>query len=105
MKASLQGSDILVIAPTGMGKSLCFQVPAVAERHGLTLVVSPLLCECPFTEEPNFTLTSQVAHSAHAGSDYRAEEVGSALRHAVKQDVSRGAEGGERRRCFHSCRH
>jgi hypothetical protein len=45
MKASLQGSDIVVIAPTGMGKSLCFQVPAVAEKHGLTLVVSPLLCK------------------------------------------------------------
>lgn len=45
MEASLLGSDILVIAPTGMGKSLCFQVPAVAETHGLTLVVSPLLCE------------------------------------------------------------
>lgn len=44
MEASLLGSDILVIAPTGMGKSLCFQVPAVAEMHGLTLVVSPLLC-------------------------------------------------------------
>lgn len=45
MKASLRGSDILVIAPTGMGKSMCFQVPAVAEKHGMTLVVSPLLCE------------------------------------------------------------
>lgn len=45
MKVALQGSDVLVIAPTGMGKSLCFQVPAVAEKHGLTVVVSPLLCE------------------------------------------------------------
>ncbi|KDE07378.1 hypothetical protein MVLG_02419 [Microbotryum lychnidis-dioicae p1A1 Lamole] len=43
MQASLRGSDILVIAPTGMGKSLCFQVPAVAEKHGLTVVITPLL--------------------------------------------------------------
>ncbi|KAM0789144.1 hypothetical protein ACM66B_003197 [Microbotryomycetes sp. NB124-2] len=43
MAASLQGSDVLVIAPTGMGKSLCFQVPAIAENHGLTLVICPLL--------------------------------------------------------------
>lgn len=48
MQAALRGSDILVIAPTGMGKSLCFQVPAIADDHGLTLVVSPLLCEFPF---------------------------------------------------------
>lgn len=46
MEAAILGSDVLVIAPTGMGKSLCFQVPAVADDHGLTLVVSPLLCEC-----------------------------------------------------------
>lgn len=45
MEAALRGCDVLVIAPTGMGKSLCFQVPALAEEHGLTLVVSPLLCE------------------------------------------------------------
>jgi hypothetical protein len=48
MKAALEGIDILVIAPTGMGKSLCFQVPAVAEQHGLTIVVSPLLCNSLF---------------------------------------------------------
>lgn len=45
MTSALSGADILVIAPTGMGKSLCFQVPAVAVKHGMTLVVSPLLCE------------------------------------------------------------
>ncbi|KAI0770381.1 P-loop containing nucleoside triphosphate hydrolase protein [Fomes fomentarius] len=43
VEAAILGSDVLVIAPTGMGKSLCFQVPAVAAEHGVTVVVSPLL--------------------------------------------------------------
>lgn len=44
MAWAVEGKDVLVIAPTGMGKSLCFQVPAIAVTHGLTLVVGPLIC-------------------------------------------------------------
>jgi len=42
MEASLAGRDVLAILPTGAGKSLCYQLPAIA-RDGLTLVVSPLI--------------------------------------------------------------
>ena len=38
----LNGRDVLAVMPTGRGKSLCFQLPAVV-RGGLTLVVSPLI--------------------------------------------------------------
>jgi ATP-dependent DNA helicase RecQ len=42
IEASLAGRDVLALLPTGGGKSLCFQLPALA-RPGLTVVVSPLI--------------------------------------------------------------
>ena len=42
MDAVLSGRDSIVVLPTGGGKSLCFQAPAVV-RPGLALVVSPLI--------------------------------------------------------------
>ena len=42
MEANLAGRDTFALLPTGGGKSLCFQLPALL-REGLTLVVSPLI--------------------------------------------------------------
>ena len=38
----LAGKDVLGVMPTGAGKSVCFQIPALMMK-GVTLIVSPLI--------------------------------------------------------------
>lgn len=42
VSALLSGRDVLAVMPTGAGKSVCYQVPAVV-MEGMALVVSPLV--------------------------------------------------------------
>ena len=61
------GRDVLLVMPTGAGKSLCYQLPGVA-RGATTLVVSPLIA---LMEDQTQKLRQQGFHAAriHSGRD------------------------------------
>ena len=42
VQAILSGKDVIAIMPTGAGKSICYQLPAIMSE-GITLVISPLI--------------------------------------------------------------
>ena len=42
VRALLEGRDLMAVMPTGAGKSVCYQIPALM-RDGITLVISPLI--------------------------------------------------------------
>ena len=60
----LKGKDALIIMPTGGGKSICFQLPALL-KTGLTLVISPLvaLMENQVQELRDRSLPASLLHS------------------------------------------
>jgi RecQ family ATP-dependent DNA helicase len=66
-RAAIEGRDVLLVMPTGAGKSLCYQLPAIA-RGGTTLVVSPLIA---LMEDQVAKLSAQGMRVAriHSGRD------------------------------------
>ena len=84
MDAVLSGRDSLLVLPTGGGKSLCFQAPALA-REGLAVVVSPLIS---LMKDQVDTLLGNGVAAACYNSAMPAEQ---------KSEVARGVREGKYR--------
>jgi len=79
---ALEGKDVLAILPTGGGKSICFQVPAMM-RDGLALVVTPLIALMK-DQVQNLEARGIKALAVHAGMSRH--EVDLALNNAAYGD-------------------
>ncbi len=79
VRSALEGRDTLAILPTGGGKSVCFQVPAMM-RDGLALVVTPLIALMK-DQVQNLEARGIRAIALHAGMTRR--EVDTALNNAA----------------------
>ncbi|MFT7670386.1 MAG: ATP-dependent DNA helicase RecQ [Planctomycetota bacterium] len=81
IRAALEGRDALVVMPTGGGKSLCFQAPALVQP-GLVVVVSPLISL--MKDQVDGLLTNGVAAGMLCSAQTAME------RHSVYEDLEAG---------------
>lgn len=82
IKSALDGFDTLALMPTGGGKSICFQVPALC-REGLCLVISPLIA---LIKDQVQNLNSRGIKSLAVYSGMSYQQIDTALDNAIYGD-------------------
>ena len=80
IEAALNGQDVLGIMPTGAGKSLCFQIPALM-MDGITLVISPLIS---LMKDQVGALNQAGIHAAFLNSSLTQGQYHTALKYAMQ---------------------
>ena len=78
--AILSGRDALAIMPTGAGKSICYQVPALL-LPGITIVISPLIS---LMQDQVKSLNAAGIHAAYINSSLTETQISKALQLALK---------------------
>ncbi len=76
----LKGRDVLAVMPTGAGKSVCYQIPALL-MEGITIVVSPLISL--MTDQVK-ALNEAGVHAAYINSSLTETQTAKALENAAK---------------------
>ncbi len=76
--STLKGNDVLGIMPTGAGKSVCFQIPALL-FDGITIVVSPLIS---LMKDQVSALNEAGVHAAYINSSLTEAQIRKALENA-----------------------
>ena len=82
------GGDALVLMPTGGGKSLCYQIPAIARQRaglGITLVISPLIA---LMHDQVGALHEAGVEAAFLNSTLSGEEAGQVERRLLRADMT-----------------
>jgi len=79
INAALAGKDVLGVMPTGAGKSICFQIPALMQ-NGITLIVSPLIS---LMKDQVNALTQSGIAAAYVNSSLLGWQIAKVLRYAM----------------------